>query len=40
VHTIAPDVLRHRVIGTYEAEAEGMSSDDIVARVLEKVNKP
>ncbi len=40
VHTIAPDVLRHRVIGTYEAEAEGMQSDDIVARILEKVNKP
>lgn len=40
VHTIAPDVLRHRVIGTYEAEAEGMTSDDIVARVLEKINKP
>ncbi|MBZ0273472.1 MoxR family ATPase [bacterium] len=40
VHTIAPDVLRHRIIGTYEAEAEGMTSDDIVARVLEKVQKP
>ena len=40
VHTIAPDVLRHRIIGTYEAEAEGLSSDDIVARVLEKVKKP
>jgi len=40
VHTIAPDVLRHRIIGTYEAEAEGMTSDDIVTRVFEKVNKP
>ncbi len=40
VHTIAPDVLRHRVIGTYEAEAEGMQGDDIVARILEKINKP
>ena len=40
VHTIAPDVLRHRVITTYEAEAEGLSSDEIVTRILEKVNKP
>jgi MoxR-like ATPase len=40
VQTIAADVLRHRIIGTYEAEAEGLSSDDIVARVLEKVKKP
>ena len=34
VKNIAPDVLRHRIVPTYEAEAEGKSSDDIVERVL------
>ncbi|MBW2267424.1 MAG: MoxR family ATPase [Deltaproteobacteria bacterium] len=34
VKNVAPDVLRHRVVLTYEAEAEGKSADDIVERVL------
>jgi MoxR-like ATPase len=34
VKNIAPDVLRHRIVLTYEAEAEGKTSDDIVARIL------
>jgi MoxR-like ATPase len=34
VKNIAPDVLRHRIVPTYEAEAEGKSSDDIVERIL------
>jgi MoxR-like ATPase len=34
------DVLRHRVIVTYEAEAEELSSEDIVRRVLEGVPVP
>jgi MoxR-like ATPase len=40
VKAIAPDVLRHRVLTTYEAEAEEVTSDDIVARVLAKVESP
>ncbi|MDX2114625.1 MAG: AAA family ATPase [Planctomycetota bacterium] len=40
VKSIAPDVLRHRIIPTYEAEAEGLTSDDIVRRVLEGVPVP
>ena len=40
VKDIAPDVLRHRVILTYEAEAEQMTSDDIVRKVLESVPVP
>lgn len=40
VKTIAPDVLRHRVIITYEAEAEEKSSDDIVAEILANVPVP
>ncbi|MFI4873856.1 MAG: AAA family ATPase, partial [Blastopirellula sp. JB062] len=40
VKEIAPDVLRHRVIVTYEAEAEEMSSDDVVRAILEHVSVP
>jgi MoxR-like ATPase len=40
VKAIAPDVLRHRVLTTYEAEAEEVTSDEIVARVLGKVESP
>ena len=40
VKAVAGDVMRHRIIITYEAEAEGLSSDDIVQRVLEGVAVP
>lgn len=40
VKTLAPDVLRHRVSPSYEAEAEGHSSDDLIARILDNVLVP
>lgn len=40
VKAIAPDVMRHRVLRTYEAEAEDVSSDQIVARVLDAIPAP
>jgi MoxR-like ATPase len=40
VKTIGPDVLRHRVIVTYEAEAEDVDSDEIVRRVFDGVPVP
>ncbi len=40
VKAIAPDVLRHRVLTTYEAEAEEVTSDDIVQRVLNAIESP
>jgi MoxR-like ATPase len=40
VKAIAPDVLRHRILTTFEAEAEEVTSDMIVARVLAKVESP
>jgi MoxR-like ATPase len=40
VKVIAPDVLRHRVLTTYEAEAEDVTSDDIIERVLAKIESP
>ncbi len=40
VKAIAPDVLRHRVLTTYEAEAEEVTSDTIVAKILSTVESP
>jgi len=40
VKAIAMDVLRHRVIITYEAEAEELTSEDIVQRILDGVEVP
>ncbi|MFC1523923.1 AAA family ATPase [Thermodesulfobacteriota bacterium] len=40
VKMIAPDVLRHRIIITYEAEAEGKTSEDIVQQILDTVEVP
>jgi len=40
VKEIAPDVLRHRILLTYEAEAENVTSEALIARVLERVEVP
>jgi MoxR-like ATPase len=40
VKSIGMDVLRHRVILTYEAEAEELTSEDIVQRVFDMVEVP
>jgi MoxR-like ATPase len=40
VKKIAPDVLRHRILLTYEAEAEGIRAEDLVERILQKVPAP
>lgn len=40
VKDIGLDVLRHRIIPTYEAEAEGLTTDDLVRRILERVDVP
>ncbi|MBW2471116.1 MAG: MoxR family ATPase [Deltaproteobacteria bacterium] len=40
VKSIAPDILRHRVIVTYEAEAEEKTSDEIVKQILDNVEVP
>ena len=40
VKSIAMDVLRHRVIPTYEAEAEEKGSEDLVAQILDTVDVP
>jgi MoxR-like ATPase len=40
VKTIGPDVLRHRIILTYEAEAQSVTSDAIVKKILNAVPVP
>jgi MoxR-like ATPase len=40
VKEIAHDVLRHRILLTYEAEAENVTSENVVDRVLERVEVP
>jgi MoxR-like ATPase len=40
VKTVGFDVLRHRVITTYEAEAEGLTSVDVIRRVFDSVAVP
>lgn len=40
VKTIGMDVLRHRVITTYEAEAEEIASEDIIKKIFDEVPVP
>jgi MoxR-like ATPase len=40
VKAIAPDILRHRVLTTYEAEAEEVTSDIIVTKILGAIESP
>ncbi len=40
VKSIGPDILRHRVIASYEAEAQEKSSDDIIKRIFEEIEVP
>ncbi len=40
VKTVAPDVLRHRVLVSYEAEARDLDSDALVREILDTVDVP
>ena len=40
IQAVAPDVLRHRLVLSFEAEADGMDSNSIVAGVLDGVGVP
>jgi MoxR-like ATPase len=40
VKTIALDVLRHRVSVTYEAEAENISSENVIEKILNMLPVP
>ena len=40
VKALAPDVLRHRIVLSYEAEAEGIDADAVIDRLLAKLHTP
>lgn len=40
VKMMAPDILRHRIILSYEAEAEGKTTDDLISMFLERIEVP
>ncbi|MEE4311329.1 MAG: MoxR family ATPase [candidate division KSB1 bacterium] len=40
VRSIGMDVLRHRIIVTYEAEAEEITAEDVVRKILNKIEVP
>ena len=40
VKTVAHDILRHRILLTYEAEAEQITSEDIIEQILNSVDVP
>jgi MoxR-like ATPase len=40
IHAVAPDVLRHRLLLSYQARADGVGADEVVARLLAKVPVP
>jgi len=40
IKELAPDVLRHRIILTYEAEAEEVTTDDVIQKILSGVEVP
>ena len=40
VKTMAPDILRHRIILSYEAEAEEKTTDDLIEVLLERIEVP
>ena len=40
IKSIGPDVLRHRIILTYEAEAQGVTTDDLITRIFNTIPVP
>ncbi len=40
VKSLARDVLRHRLVVSYEADAEGLSADDLIGRILDSIAVP
>jgi MoxR-like ATPase len=40
VTDLVPDVFRHRLVLSYEALAEGLSADDLVQKIMQKVRAP
>ncbi len=37
---LVPDVLRHRLVLSYEALSEGLDSDAVIARIMARISPP
>jgi len=37
IKAVAPPVLRHRIMTTFHADADGITTDDVVAKLLETI---
>ena len=40
IHAVVYDVLRHRIILTFEAQAEGFTTDDVITNLIKMVPLP
>ncbi|MCX6348196.1 MAG: ATPase, partial [Candidatus Aureabacteria bacterium] len=40
VRSVGMDVLRHRIIISYEAEAEDLTSEDLIQKIFDQVEVP
>ena len=40
VKSLARDIMRHRILVSFEADAEGLSADDILQRILDHIPVP
>ena len=40
IHAVVYDVLRHRLILSFEAQASGLTSDDVIAKLIKSVPLP
>jgi MoxR-like ATPase len=40
IHDLAPDVLRHRIVLSYDALSDGVSADDLLEKILDAVTEP
>lgn len=40
IKNLAPEILRHRILLSYEAEAEGITTDDVITRLMARVPVP
>ena len=40
IQEVAPDILRHRLVLSFEAEADGITSNQIIAKLLNNIGVP
>jgi MoxR-like ATPase len=40
VKSVAYDILRHRILVSFEAEAQGIDSEEVIKKILERIEVP